>query len=196
VLIYGDSLSTGVGVAAGATWTELLSEQLTALCGEATLVNASQNGRAAAEARDTLTLEMARHRPAIVIIEVGAVDALRHSPVARIRQYLARLVSDVAAQGAVPMVIAVNPMRHDADVAYANDLATMYDELQKASGVVMVRVSRREIAARDGHLLQSDRLHPSKDAQALITGRVWTVLEPVVRALHRPLFKEGSPQSN
>ncbi len=77
ILVVGDSLSAGYGIALHSAWPALLQERLDHQGYLYQVVNASISGDTTSSGRERLPAALARHRPDIVIIELGANDGLR-----------------------------------------------------------------------------------------------------------------------
>src|SRR6202022_4795644 len=77
VLVLGDSISAGYGLPADAGWTTLLQQRLAAEHYPQRVVNASISGDTTAGGRARLDALLARHHPAVTVIELGGNDGLR-----------------------------------------------------------------------------------------------------------------------
>jgi acyl-CoA thioesterase-1 len=121
---------------------------------------------------------MRRHRPAIVLIELGANDALRGQPVGGIRSNLQRMIRQVRQARAQPVLVGlVIPPNYGID--YAREFRDMYPELARKEHVPLVPFLLAGIADKP-ELFQADQLHPTAAAQPLIADNVWNALEPLL----------------
>ena len=77
LVVVGDSISAGYGLAPGQVWVDLLAARLKAERFPHRVVNASISGDTTAGGRARLPALLAQHKPAIVVIELGGNDALR-----------------------------------------------------------------------------------------------------------------------
>ncbi|WP_422649470.1 GDSL-type esterase/lipase family protein [Cupriavidus sp. H18C1] len=77
ILVLGDSLSAEYGIARGAGWVKLLEDRLRAERFDYSVVNASISGETTVGGKTRLPDLLTRHRPAVVVVELGANDALR-----------------------------------------------------------------------------------------------------------------------
>src|SRR5437763_3255152 len=107
LLVVGDSISAGFGLAAGEGWVTLLATKLKAGSYNYSVVNASISGDTTAGGRARLPNLLKQHRPAIVIIELGGNDALRGGDLATARANLDSMVSSAQAAGAKVLVVGV-----------------------------------------------------------------------------------------
>ncbi len=77
ILVFGDSLSAGYGIARDASWVSLLQNELKQTHAQYEVVNASISGETTAGGLRRITKALQEHHPAIVILELGANDGLR-----------------------------------------------------------------------------------------------------------------------
>ncbi len=77
VVVLGDSLSAGYGLVQGTGWVALLSNRLKERKLDYSVANASISGDTTAGGRARLPAVLAREKPAVVVLELGANDALR-----------------------------------------------------------------------------------------------------------------------
>src|SRR5690606_19626767 len=89
VLVMGDSLSAGYGLAAEQGWVSLLAGRIAAEKPGWRVVNASISGETTAGGSSRIVREVLRVRPAVVVIELGANDGLRGLPLRESRHNLA-----------------------------------------------------------------------------------------------------------
>ena len=80
LLIIGDSLSAEYGLSRGTGWVALLEKRLQSNQLSWTVINASISGETTAGGQTRLATLLKTHQPQIVIIELGANDALRGWP--------------------------------------------------------------------------------------------------------------------
>ncbi|WP_233163870.1 GDSL-type esterase/lipase family protein, partial [Chromobacterium sp. ASV23] len=82
VLVFGDSLSAGYGLAPNQGWVTLLSRELAP---RHKVVNASISGETSAGGLSRLPDALSRHKPDVLVLELGANDGLRGLPMAEMR---------------------------------------------------------------------------------------------------------------
>ena len=76
VLIWGDSLSAGYGLQIQQAWPSLLEKRIADAKLPHKVVNASISGETTSGGRSRLPTALQTHKPAVVIIELGANDGL------------------------------------------------------------------------------------------------------------------------
>src|SRR6185437_8828725 len=72
ILVLGDSLSAAYGIAVARSWVALLGERVARERPDYRVVNSSISGETSAGGRARIAAELARHKPEVVIVELGA----------------------------------------------------------------------------------------------------------------------------
>ena len=105
VLVFGDSLSAGYGMAASQGWVALLDQRLEAREQGWDVVNASISGETTAGGVSRIDAALARTKPAVVVIALGANDGLRGLPLAQTRANLEKMVAASRKSGARVLLV-------------------------------------------------------------------------------------------
>ena len=178
VLVMGDSLSAAYGLASDEGWVALTRERMGATHPGWRIVNASISGETTAGGKARVVDALARHRPAVVVIALGANDGLRGLPIDAMRRNLAWMIG--AAHGARAEVLLVGmQMPPNLGPDYTREFAASYPLLANKFDTALVPFLLEPIAtARDS--FQEDNLHPVADAQDELRDHVWTGLAPLL----------------
>jgi len=179
ILIVGDSLSAGYGVAVNATWVALLERKLTNQGYGYRVVNASISGDTTGGALNRLPRALELHKPEIVVLELGGNDGLRGLPLKQVRANFETMLSQIKAQGAKPVLIGMR-MPTNYGPAYADGFHALYGELAKQHDVPHLDFFLDNVAL-DPELMQSDGIHPTAKAQPILLDNIWPVLEPLLK---------------
>src|SRR3989338_3200036 len=94
ILVFGDSLSAGYGIAVAESWPALLQQELARSHPDYRVVNASISGETTQGGRQRITGALRQHRPEVVIVELGANDGLRGYRAADIETNLGRIIGE------------------------------------------------------------------------------------------------------
>ena len=179
LLVFGDSISAGYGIAAGKGWVTLLTQRLQAEGYRYTVVNGSVSGETTAGGRGRLPAFLKQYAPAIVVVELGGNDALRGGSLAGTRANLDAMVT--AAQGAKAKVLIVGmQIPPNYGPAYVRDFNALFDEIAKSRHVPIVPAFFAGFGD-DLALFQPDRIHPTVEAQVKLLNNVWPALQPLLR---------------
>ena len=179
VLVFGDSLSAAYGIAPEKGWVNLLGERVKGSGLDWHIVNASVSGETTAGGLRRLPEDLKRHRPDLVVIALGANDALRGQPVAGIRSNIEKMVRLARESRAEPVLAGIMiPPNYGID--YAEQFRALYGDVAKKLKVPLVPFLLDGIADKP-ELFQADQLHPTRAAQPTILDNVWKVVEPLLR---------------
>lgn len=186
ILVVGDSLSAEYGIARGQGWVALLEQRLQREGLRGTVVNASVSGDTTSGGKARLPGLLTRHRPAVVVIELGGNDALRGLPMSATRQNLTDMAKAARAGGA-RVLIAGMQLPPNYGKAYGDEFAAVFGQVAKAEGAALVPFLLKNVA--DGpdadQMFQPDRIHPTAQAHSRILENVWPALRPLVVAAGR-----------
>ncbi len=178
VLVVGDSLSAGYGMALDEAWPRLLEQKLQAQGHDYRVVNASITGDTTQGGRTRLPGLLERHSPALVIIELGGNDGLRGLPLATTRANLEAMTRASREAGAEVLLTGiVLPPNYGA--SYTQAFEAIYTDLSRAHDALLVPFFMEGVALTDG-MMQADGIHPNAAAQPVLLDNVWRVLGPAL----------------
>lgn len=179
VLILGDSLSSGYGLANGESWVDRLDARLRKQVPAWRAVNASVAGDTTQNGLQRLQPALDRHRPQGVVIELGGNDALRGTPPAAIRENLRTLIRQAKAAGAWVLLLDA-PILPNYGRAYADAVTRLYATLAREERVARVPCFVCGVGVQTG-MMQADGIHPNERAQGAMLDAVWPALQPKMR---------------
>jgi acyl-CoA thioesterase-1 len=180
ILVMGDSLSAGYGLANGQGWVALTAARLPRTNPGWALVNASISGVTSAGGAARIDAELARVHPKVVVLALGANDGLRGLPVPAMRANLEHIV--VAAQKAGARVLVVGMrMPPNMGAKYTREFEAAFAELSKQYHTAYLPFLLAPVAA-DRNNFQEDNLHPVAAVQPKLRDYVWTQLGPLLAA--------------
>ncbi len=174
ILIMGDSLSAAYGIETSQGWVALLAERLNARGYAYRVINASVSGDTSAQGLTRLPVELTRHRPAIVILELGANDGLRGLPVEVMQENLAKMLALCKQAGAEVLLLGILlPPNYGPE--YTRQFAAVYPRLAREYHVPLAPFLLEGVA-QHRELLQADGMHPIATAEPQVLENVWTKL--------------------
>jgi acyl-CoA thioesterase-1 len=178
ILVVGDSLSAEYGLARGSGWVALLEKRLAESKLPARVVNASISGDTTSGGRSRLPALLAQHKPDVVVIELGANDALRGLPLAMTEENLSRMTQDAQKAGARVLLVGVQvPPNYGAD--YTRRFEGLFEKVAKANKAAFVPSILAGVAdaPNAAELFQGDRIHPTARAHPRMLDNVWAGLK-------------------
>jgi acyl-CoA thioesterase I len=178
VLVYGDSLSAAYGMPERRGWVALLEERLHRERSDYSVANASISGETTAGGLARIAKVLELHKPAIVIVELGANDGLRGLPVAAMKKNLSAIIEHVQKAGAKVLLVGVR-MPPNYGEPYTNAFQRAFAELAKGHRTGLVP-NLLDGFSEKLELFQADRIHPTEIAQPMVLKNVWKPLAPLL----------------
>lgn len=179
LLVMGDSLSAAFGIPLQRGWVALLAERLRATGSSLRVVNASVSGETTQGGLTRLPSELARNRPALVVIELGANDGLRGQPLEAMRDNLRRMVRLSQEAGARVLLLGMRiPPNYGPQ--YGEQFFRSFESVASETGVPLVPFFLEKVALHP-EMMQDDGLHPTAAAQVHLLDTVWPALRPLLR---------------
>jgi acyl-CoA thioesterase-1 len=177
IVVLGDSLSAGLGLAGQDTLPAKLERALKARGIAAEIANAGVSGDTAAGGLARLDWSVPEGTEA-VILELGANDALRGSDPKATRAALDTIIRRLKERRiAVLLAGMLAPRNLGADYAKAFD--PIYPELAAAHGLILYPFILDGVAG-DAALNQADGMHPTAAGVDTIVGRMLPKVEELV----------------
>lgn len=176
LLVTGDSLSAEYGIARGTGWVALLSNRLKQEGSSWEIMNASISGETTAGGLTRLPKLLAQKKPKLVIIELGANDALRGLPLIETEKNIRTMVDLSKKSGAEVLLIGMRiPPNYGQE--YTQQFAGLFVRIAKSQQIALLPFLLEGVAQRN-ELFQADRIHPNEAAQTIMFQNVWTALAP------------------
>ena len=184
VLVLGDSLSAAYNIPRAQGWVHLLGQRLDRMRPARPVINASIAGATTAYGVARLPALLAREKPALVLIELGANDGLRGLPLAEIQRNLEHMIVLSREAGAKVLLLGIElPVNYGPQ--YRAGLRRIYADLARRERVALVPFLLARVA-QDPALMQDDGLHPRAAGEPQVLDTVWpavqrALLDPAVR---------------
>ncbi|MBU0601211.1 MAG: arylesterase [Gammaproteobacteria bacterium] len=178
LLVVGDSLSAGYGLRQHEAWPVLLGDRLTRAGYGYSVVNASTSGDTTANGRSRIDASLAAHKPAIVIIALGANDGLRGLSLKSMHDNLEAMTRTAQAAGA-RVLIAGMQLPPNYGPAYTQKFAATFSDVAEATRSALLPFLLDGFAT-DPQSFQQDGVHPVAAAQPRIVDNVWQALKPLL----------------
>lgn len=179
LLVFGDSLSAAYGIGQQAGWIALLQERLRQKRLDYTVINASVSGETTSGGAARIAATLAAHKPAIVVVALGANDGLRGLPLGQMRDNLAVILRAAQKSGS-RVLLAGMKMPPNYGPQYTQDFAQAYVALARQFKCVLVPFLLDGVAGKR-ELFLDDNLHPNAQAQPVILENVWKRLAPMLK---------------
>lgn len=179
VLVVGDSLSAAHNIPAASGWVNLLQQRVKQqIKAPPAIINASISGETTAGALTRLPGLLEKHRPSVVVIELGGNDALRGLTPAQLQGNLEKMIVASQKAGAKVLLLGID-VPPNYGPAYRQRLRQTYAALAKQYDVPLLPFLLEGVALKP-NLMQADGLHPTAAAQPQVLDNVWPLLKPLL----------------
>lgn len=177
ILVFGDSLSAGYGLAIDKSWVYLLQQELQRTQSGFSVVNASISGETTTGGRERIAGALKQFRPVVVVVELGANDGLRGAPIRSIKANLSDIIEKSRKTGAGVLLVGMK-LPPNYGEPYITQFANVYPRLAEKHRVRLLPFLLEGVAADQ---FQADNLHPVADAQQHI---MLNVMQELKHLLH------------
>jgi acyl-CoA thioesterase-1 len=176
ILVMGDSLSAEYGLARGTGWVRLLEDQLRKEASPWTVFNASISGETSSGGLSRLPKLVEQKKPGIVLLELGANDALRGLSIQESEKNLRKMIQISKAAGAKVLLFGMQiPPNYGQD--YTKQFQELYPKLAHQEQIELLPFFLKNVASNI-NLFQADRMHPNENAQSILFKNVWGAMAP------------------
>jgi acyl-CoA thioesterase I len=177
VLVFGDSLCAAYNIAPTSGWVYLLEQQLAPR--NVKVVNACVSGETTAGGLARMPQALQTHKPTVVVLELGANDALRGLSVKQMRANLDAMVTGAQKAGAKVLLLGIQiPSNYGQQ--YTTDFRAVFTDVAKKFKTDLIPFFLEALMTPTGmraDLMLDDRLHPNATAQPMILATVLPLVE-------------------
>jgi acyl-CoA thioesterase-1 len=178
ILVLGDSISAGFGIDKEQGWVSLLANKLKKDHIKTTLINASISGETTSGGANRLKAILKKHKPSLVILELGGNDGLRGTPIKLMSQNLSYMIDLSQKSGAKVLLLGMR-IPPNYGQTYSERFAKQYQQIASQYDVKLVPFLLHGIAGQAG-MMQADGIHPTLSAQPIMMQSVWALLLPLI----------------
>ena len=178
IVVLGDSISAEYGLPRDTGWVNLMRQKLTQERFDYSVANSSISGDTTSGGLARLPAALNRIKPKVVIVELGANDALRGVPLATTETNLRTIIEKSQAVHAKVLLVGMYvPPNYGPD--YSQKFHAVYEKLSKEKQVPLVPFLLAGMENKP-EMFQADQIHPTPQAQPLLLNNVWPVLRPLL----------------
>ncbi|MCK5829858.1 MAG: arylesterase [Methylococcales bacterium] len=178
IVVLGDSISAGYGIDIKKGWVALLQQKLDQEKKSYTIFNESISGDTTAGGLARIDSALKKHKPQLVLLELGANDGLRGLSLKEMKSNLAEIISRSQKMGAKVLLLSMR-IPPNYGKRYINMFYDIYPQLAKEMNVSFVPFIMEDVALIK-EMMQKDRLHPNTKAQPIIASKIWKHIKSVL----------------
>ncbi|WP_194755341.1 arylesterase [Aliidiomarina indica] len=177
LLVLGDSLSAGYGIAEADTWVAEIDRTWQIHHPHLRIINASISGETTQGGLSRLESLLERHQPDIVFIELGGNDGLRGFNLNTMEANLREMVKILQSRN-VQVALSEVEIPPNLGRRYTRMFRDVFHTVAEDKDIPLIPFFMREVALNPNYM-QADGIHPNLAAQPVIAD----LMEPQLRAL-------------
>lgn len=184
VLFLGTSLTAGLGLSESQAYPALIQQKIAAAGLGLRVVNAGVSGETSAGGLRRVDW-LLRQPLAVLVLELGANDALRGQDLDATRRNLQEIIDRTrAAHPDALIVMAGMQAPPNLGDRYTTAFRDIFPDLARRNHAVLIPFLLAGVAGIP-RLNQADGIHPTAEGDSIVAENVWNVLEPVLHAIQR-----------
>jgi len=179
IVAFGDSLTYGQGVSPERNYPSLLQEELDRLGLKYRVVNAGISGDTSAGGAARID-SILRHKPELVILELGANDGLQGKPLDKMRENLQQIIEHLQNEK-IKVVLVGMQIPPNYGPEYTAQFRDTFTELASRYKLPLIPFFLDGVAAKP-ELNLADGIHPTADGYVYVVRKnVLPVLQPLLQ---------------
>ena len=178
IVAFGDSLTAGLGVTPEDSYPSRLQARLRSEGYGYRVVNAGASGDTTAGGLRRVDWAL-KNRPDIVIVALGANDAMRGQDLASVRANLDAIVARFQKAG-VRVLVAGMEVPPNYGARYAADFRRLFRDVALKRGAAFMPFLLDGVAG-NSRLNQPDGIHPTAEGYRVVVEHLWPHLEPMLK---------------
>jgi acyl-CoA thioesterase-1 len=177
IVAFGDSLTAGLGVTPEDSYPARLQARLRSEGYAYRVVNAGASGDTTAGGLRRVDWAL-KNRPDIVIVALGANDAMRGQDLASVRANLDAIVARFQKAG-VRVLVAGMEVPPNYGARYTADFRRLYAEVARKRGAAFMPFLLDGVAGSP-RLNLPDGIHPTAEGYRVVVEHLWPFLQPLL----------------
>jgi len=179
IIIFGDSLTAGLGVEPEEAFPALIGNKIDSLGLPYQVINAGLSGETSAAGKARIDW-LLKEKVDVFVLELGANDGLRGIPVSETRKNLQSIIDQVKAKYPdAKLVMTGMEVPPNMGSKYASEFRVIFPELAKKNKMALVPFLLDQVGGVP-ELNQQDGIHPTPEGHKILAENVWVVLKDIL----------------
>jgi acyl-CoA thioesterase-1 len=179
IIVLGDSLSAEYGITRNTGWVSFIQQKIISGKYPFEMTNVSISGETTIGGKQRISSLLEKYQPQIIILELGANDALRGLSLDATKSNLEFILMSAQKTGAKVLILGMKiPPNYGKD--YSEKFAKLFPELGFKYKTPVVPFFLEKIAT-NSEMFQNDRIHPNEKAQPILANTVWPSLQKLLQ---------------
>jgi acyl-CoA thioesterase-1 len=179
IVFFGNSLTAGYGLSPEQAFPALIQKKIDSLGLPYQVINAGVSGETSSGGKTRI--DWILHEPVdIFVLELGANDGLRGTPLSETKKNLQDIIDKVKAKYPnTKLVFAGMEIPPNMGQAYTTEFRNIYIELAAKNNMTLIPFLLEGVGG-EPELNQADGIHPNEQGSLIVAKNVWKQLEKLL----------------
>ena len=179
IVFYGNSLTAGYGVSPSEAFPAIIQKKIDSLSLPYNVINAGVSGETSSGGKTRIDWIL-REPVDIFILELGANDGLRGTPLSETKKNLQDIIDKVKAKYPdTKLVFAGMEIPPNMGQAYTTEFRNIYTDLAAKNKMTLIPFLLEGVGG-EPELNQADGIHPTAEGHIIVAENVWKQLEKLL----------------
>ena len=180
IVFYGNSLTAGYGVSPSEAFPAIIQKKIDSLGFPYNVINAGVSGETSSGGKTRIDWIL-REPIDIFILELGANDGLRGTPLSETKKNLQDIIDKVKAKYPdTKLVFAGMEIPPNMGQAYTTEFRNIYIDLAAKNKMTLIPFLLEGVGG-EPELNQADGIHPTAEGHLIVAENVWKQLEKLLQ---------------
>ena len=179
IVFYGNSLTAGYGVSPSEAFPAIIQKKIDSLSLPYNVINAGVSGETSSGGKTRIDWIL-REPVDIFVLELGANDGLRGTPLSETKKNLQNIIDKVKAKyPGSKLVFAGMEIPPNMGQAYTTEFRNIYTDLAAKNKMTLIPFLLEGVGG-EPELNQADGIHPTAEGHLIVAENVWKRLEKLL----------------
>ena len=179
IVFFGNSLTAGYGVSPSEAFPAIIQKKIDSLGLPYQVINAGVSGETSSGGKTRIQWIL-REPVDIFVLELGANDGLRGTPLSETKKNLQDIIDTVKAKYPnAKLVFAGMEIPPNMGQAYTTEFRNIYTDLAKKNSMTLIPFLLEGVGG-EPELNQADGIHPTAEGHVIVAENVWRQLEKLL----------------
>lgn len=179
VVFFGNSLTAGYGLSPSLAFPALIQRKIDSLGLPYQVINAGVSGETSSGGKTRIDWIL-REPVDIFVLELGANDGLRGTPLSETKKNLQDIIDKVIAKYPdIKLVFAGMEIPPNMGQAYTTEFRNIYTDLAAKNNMTLIPFLLQGVGG-ESDLNLEDGIHPNEEGHRIVAENVWTELQKLL----------------
>ena len=180
ILIFGDSITAGLGVEPQQAFPALIQSKIDSLGLNYNVINGGLSGETSAGGLRRIDWVLQREVD-IMILELGGNDGLRGIELSSTKENLQEIINKSKSKyPEIEILIAGMQVPPKLGTEYTKEFVEIYPSLAKENSLPLIPMILDKVGG-NSDLMQSDQIHPNVEGHRVVAEEIWGYLQPLLQ---------------